>query len=161
MIFGTTNPKFVSGVNTVNLEYSHLDPAFLIPAEIMHESVLTGFRSFVNSNDFARFGVMIYLWKYPNPVTKFEELQTYKNTTVFFYPHSDGDPIWDVDGNDEANFNIKSVTGYYLNDIVDYAVCVVTFEALEHILIEDKRTVITTEGGITLTTEDGDELIIE
>lgn len=160
MIFGTTNPKFVSGANTVDLEYSHLDPAFLIPAEIMHESVFTGFRSFANSNDFARFGVMIFLWKYQNPVTKFEELQTYKNQLVHFYPHSDGQAIWAAEGG-KAEFYIRSVDGYYLKDIVDYAVCIITFEAMEHVNLEEVQVVITTEGGITLTTEGGDELIIE
>ena len=71
-------------VNDLNLEYSIVEPNFLIPAEIMHESVLTGTRTYSKKENYSEFSVMVYLFQYADANTKASAILALENTLVTF-----------------------------------------------------------------------------
>jgi hypothetical protein len=89
-IWGIQHSRIVSGATTVELEHSIIEPNFIISDAIMHESVLTGVRTWSRKRMRTEFTVMEYLFKYANPHTKAREILALENTVVTFYLAIDG-----------------------------------------------------------------------
>jgi len=128
MIFGNSNSKFVSGATTVDLPYSVLDPDWIMPDVLEHQSIISGKKNFINKGYYSEFKVQINLWKYANPNTSFDELESYKFSQVTFYPHKDSDPIKDIFGN-ESQFLISDIEPYYLTSTTQKDIALITFTA--------------------------------
>ncbi len=126
MIFGTSYSKFVSGITTVELPYSVLDPSYMLPDVLVHQSVISGKKNFISKGDYSEFKVQINLWKYANPNATFNQLEGYKFSQVTFYPHKDGDPIKDIYGN-EVQFLISDISEYYLTNTTQKDIALITF----------------------------------
>lgn len=159
MIFGTQHSKFVSGVNEVELTNSRIKPDWNVPSQIMHKSIITGYRSFVNVIDYSFFPVTVFLYQEIDPNAKLQEIKTYRNSLVSFYPYSDGEAVKDSNG-EEVQFFI-TISPFYLNNENIFDGCLIKFVSISPSIIKPSAlAIITTEGGIDLTTEDGRELII-
>jgi hypothetical protein len=90
-IFGEYAPKFISGVNEVELDYWYtITDGPTEDSVIIHESKLTAKRSFISRPAQWEFIGTVNLFKYANPRTKFDELYTYHNKVVTLYKHRDG-----------------------------------------------------------------------
>lgn len=92
-LFGEGNVKFMSGLTTVELEHVVREGNFFKPAIITHESIITGKRTYSRNEKYFEFTLMCNIWKYSDPNAKADELLTYENTVVTFFPWSDGTMI--------------------------------------------------------------------
>lgn len=130
-IFGTSYGKFVTGSNEVLFEHSGIIPSYLNSEWIEHISILTGIKHYLNLKDRSSFIVNINLFKYDDPTTKFAEIFQYKDDTVFFYPHADGDVIKDIYGS-AVGFKMVEITPYYLTQDATYDVLKIKFESTDY-----------------------------
>lgn len=89
-VWGTTPPEMTDGETTCVLEHAVVEPNFLKSAEIMHESVLTGHRSWSRNESYVEFSVMDYLCEYANPNTKALEILAFEDKDVTFTFATDG-----------------------------------------------------------------------
>jgi len=136
MIFGTANSKFVSGATTVDLPSSVLDPSYIIPEVIEHQSVVSGKRNWIPLGYYSDFKLQVNLFKYDDPNTSFNLIESYKFSKVTFYPHKDGDPIKDIFGN-ESQLLISDIEAYYLTNEFQKDIAIITF-------LSDRYTRLTT-----------------
>lgn len=90
MIWGTTGTKINNDESECYLEHSIVEPNFLVPASIMHESKIDGHRSWSKNNNYVAFEVMDYLYMYANPEVKAKEILAFEDTDVTFTFYSDG-----------------------------------------------------------------------
>ena len=114
MIFGLLHPKFqIPGGNFITLEHANIEPSWMQPNLIEHQSVLNGHREWVKvSDEHAEFVITVNLHKYDSAENKFRELLLYRNTEVYFHPHSDAGAIRDANG-DKVLFRIVEMTPFY------------------------------------------------
>lgn len=137
-LFGTSFPKMVSvsGNVTANFEHSLIETEWVEPNIIEHKSVVTGARNYLTSEsdgfgDYSNFTVTLYLSKYDSPAIKFNEIYAFNHTDVYFYPHSDGNPVRDSSNNNVV-FHITDMKLNYL-DTPDFKdVLVVTFKSKKY-----------------------------
>lgn len=127
MILGRLQSKFVVGGTTVLLDHSKLNPKFLIPNEIEHVSILNGVRNYILIGDMSELTIILNLTKYSDPVSKFNEVNSFKHSECLFYPNRDGYPLKDYEKND-ALFYISEVTPYYLTNDDFYDLVLITFK---------------------------------
>lgn len=164
MIFGSQAPQFknTSKTQTVDLDYAVMDPNWFSVREIEHESVINAHREFYKvSNPHAEFSVTIHLFKYPFPNSKFDEIYPYLHQDVYFYPHRDGGPLNDVDGN-EILFHITDIQALYLEQPAYYDVLIITFKSKDPISFTESFTSILTEkDGTNIVTKDGKQIRIK
>jgi len=128
MIFGNSYSKFVSGATTVELPNSILDPDFVLPDLITHQSIMTGKLNYIKKGYYSFFKVMVYLYQRVDPNSDYAELESYRDNQVTFYPHKDGDPIKDIFGN-ETQFLLSNIESYYLTNTVLKDIALLTFKA--------------------------------
>lgn len=131
MIFGSGKPKFVLGVTDHLLDYSMVTGEFL-PEEIEQVSVINGHREFIVKGDYAEFEVLVHLHKYANPRAKFEELYACRGADVVFYPHREGEPLKDGNGNNVL-FHISAMVPGYLQNIVNYDILSIRFRSKDFV----------------------------
>jgi len=122
MIFGELNSKMVSGVNTIDIPYSKIDPEFIISQYTMHRSIITGNLNFRSKGYLSKFKVRVHLFKYASITASYLEFESYKGSLVTFYPHKDKPPIKDIYGN-EVKFLISDIEPFYLNN--DYNIDII------------------------------------
>jgi hypothetical protein len=89
-IFGEQTAKFLYGETEVSLDHCIVSPNFRIPTHIMHQSCLTGKRTYSKNENFISFKAVDYLFKYANPKSKADELLSYEDLQIDFYPFIDG-----------------------------------------------------------------------
>ena len=135
-LLGTTNPKFIVGATTVQLYNAVLSTSFQEPDIITHKSVLTGFKSYVVKGDYSSFDVLVYLYKYSVPKTKFQEIYAYNHQNCYFYPHADGNAIKDSGGTD-VYFHISQMRLEYLDNLNENDILRIRFEAIDYVDIEE------------------------
>lgn len=135
-ILGTTYPKFIVGASTVLLENSVLNTSFQEADILEHKSIMNGYKSYVVNGDYSSFSVLVYLYKYAVPKTKFQEIYAYNHLNCYFYPHSDGLAIKDSGGTD-VYFHISSMKLDYLNNINDFDVLYMNFNSIDYTDVEE------------------------
>ncbi|MDY0082852.1 MAG: hypothetical protein RBR74_06705 [Ignavibacteriaceae bacterium] len=117
MIFGVNAPQFIydpTGVNeTVLLDY-------IIPLRdeaeqeiLIHQSIFTGHREFIQKGFHWIYECKLHLFKYDNPLLKYEELKQYEGLLVRFYRHRDGDYLKDSTGAEVEMFLESVDESYY------------------------------------------------
>ena len=168
MIFGSEEPKFVtqSGV-TVLLGHSNIEPNWMTPNLIEHQSVLNGHREWIEvSGEHAEFSVTINLHKYPSAENKFREIYTHRNSEVYFHPHKDKAAIRDADDN-RVLFKIVEVTPFYLyydEAYVNYDALIIKFRSKDPVDYEKTLNSVFLLGekdGNLITEKDGDAIRIK
>lgn len=147
-IWGEQHSKFVSGINTVDLNYCVVPGNFLSPVSIMHESKLTGLRTWSKNEKYLMFNVAVYLFKETNPNTKATEIEQYENQPVTFYPFADGTISGDM-RIEKIDFRPLSGTE---NDRKDVAILTLISTQWAGSLLHQR---LTDEDGIQFTDEDG------
>jgi len=128
MILGLSSPKFVGtgnpNTNTVLLDYSvYKTFNFAEPRIIKSKAPITGSVNILNLGNWSNFDIIIYLWKYSNPLLTLANLINYRYQNVIFYPHRDklavgdglGLPITDT-SNNPLSFFIAGVKYYSLDN---------------------------------------------
>ena len=115
-IYGTGQPKIItSASNTVYLNYVKIledGPDF---KRLEHKSKIDGDRTFYGKGFFWKYKILMHLFRYNNPRSKFEELEAALYDSVTLYRHSDGDPIKDADDNNCPFFFAESQRIYMEN----------------------------------------------
>ena len=128
MIFGTQNAKFISGVTTVDIPFSIIDPDFIVPQYIVNQSAISGKRNFLKTGYYSEFVVQVNLFKYDDPGVSYNDFETYRGQSVTFHPHKDGDPIQDIFGQD-VQFLISDIEGFYLDNTYEKDLMNIHFKA--------------------------------
>lgn len=135
-IFGTTHPKIIVNIDTT-LDEVLLQHAVVLKDEPELDSygvkaVRTGRRVFNNAGKHWLFQVKVHLWKYADPIAKYLELKSYEGTKVILYRRSDGDAVYDQQGN-PVLFYLSSATSSYTDDTNKLDVLTLTFISVDRL----------------------------
>jgi len=163
-IFGIAGPKFI-GSDDTHVDLDHV----LLPFEqdgpefktIMHESAINRDRNFVHRKYHWIWTGVILLFRYADPLTKYETLMDYLYDSVTFYRHRDKDPFKDSSGT-VVPFVITEIHPFYFTHAWGHDALRITLRSTKVVDIE-KSTVATLvkEDGVTpITTEDGQGIIL-
>lgn len=87
-VWGEISCKLEFGETELILEHSILEPNFFVPEKIVHESKLTGLRTYSKNAHYSEFLITEYLYKYENPNEKADELLDLEDNIVLFTPGS-------------------------------------------------------------------------
>lgn len=135
-IFGTTCPKIIVDLNSSNsevlLEYGVVLKDEPVPTNYHVKAIRTGTKYFTNAGKHWIFVVKIHLWKYEQPDAKYIELKSYEGTKVILYKRSDGDAVYDQQGN-PALFYLSSATSSYTDDTNKLDVLTLTFISVDRL----------------------------
>lgn len=166
MILGDQNCQFeeINGAEIVDLLYSVLEPDFIQPNEIEHESVVNGYRSYTKiSNPHAEFVVTVNLFKYPNPGSMFWKIYQYLHRDVWFYPHKNNTL--------KIRCHITDLKLFYIEQPAHYDRCTITFRSVEPVqyveetftsaLVDKDDNPITDKNGNTIYIKKGPEIFKE
>jgi len=126
-IWGTTTCRINNDSKTTNLVHSIVEPNFMIPAEIMHESSISGKRTWNNPNNYMAFSVMDYLFRYDSPQTQANNLLDFEDSTVTFSFATDGGLV--------LNLYLESVDFYPLLNPYDKDVAVLNLKSIDYVRI--------------------------
>jgi len=144
-IWGTQYCKMVLGGTTVNLLHAIIEPNFMIPDTKMHESKLTGMRTWSRKRVRMEFTVMEYLFKYDDPVAKATEIMSLENNVVTFTFANDGGLTQDM--------YLEPIDIYGLVKPYDYDVAVLNFKSEDWLNISRR---LKTKDGKWIKTKSGD-----
>ena len=90
-VFDTIITKLESGTTTVTMDNVVMKPNPFISAEIMHESIINGVRTYSRDIHLSEFIVKDLLWLYADPAAKAAELLAIENQKFLFTPF---DMMW-------------------------------------------------------------------
>lgn len=90
LVFGTTVATMNDGENEYTFTHGVVAPNFMVHAYKMHESVLTGKRTWSRMNSYVEFEITEYLCKYSNANVRATSLLSFENKEVTFEFASDG-----------------------------------------------------------------------
>ena len=121
MLFGTGSAKFQRSGSEVILYHSNLRPEWSEQNVNTIESIYDHYTTFQNAGDYSNFWVDINLFKYDTDsmiggsADKMEELYpTYLFSSVYFWPHSDGNAVSGSNG-EPSVFFIKEFKHSYID----------------------------------------------
>jgi hypothetical protein len=113
MILGIGEPKFKDSGIVVLLDNCIFTPSFADPDVIEEKSVINGYKDFTGKGSYASFDHVVHLFKYVDPVAKFNELVGYEHSTVDeYYPHRDKTVLGDGLGKCIKNSSSVAVPYY-------------------------------------------------
>ena len=154
-LFGYQNLKFISGANTVELNYVIPEAPGTDNRIIEHESIINTFRSWTNKtdDDHIEVSILIHLFKYANPVSKFTELMSYNHSLVdaLFYDINRL-PFQDAESN-TVRFFIWQIQPLFLFSPKGYDALRITFRSETPVKLDLSTEPIT--GGKVLTDTPG------
>lgn len=158
MILGDQNCQIqdISSSEIIDLLYSNMDPDFIQPNEIEHQSVINGYRSYTKiSNPHAEFVVTIHLFKYSNPGSMFWKIYQYLNKDVWFYPHKNNTL--------KIKCHIVDIKLFYLEQPWHYDACTITFRSVEPVqyIAETFTSVLVDKDDNYITDKDGNRIYIK
>lgn len=135
MIFGLGSPKFVYNATDYLLDYCTMDPSYISPDVVEHNSIISGHKEFVPKGDYAEFKLYINLFKYSNPRAKFEELYACNHKDVIFFPHREGIAIKKAgtSGVTDCLFFISEMLPHYLENLWKYDLLEITLKAKDYV----------------------------
>jgi hypothetical protein len=130
-IFGDLGPKFIDFNTQAEVLLDHWVEVSDNTDDriIVHESELSGERYFINRGSFRDIEGKVHLFKYPNPLNKFEEIYRYRHRFVIFHLHRDRDPFKDFYG-EPVLFYIESIIPQNLTTLDYRDVLYIKFRAL-------------------------------
>lgn len=112
-IFGTEEPKFISGETEVNLDNCVIlkDEADVLNIE--HKDIVNGYRQWSSKGKHWIFEVDVYITKHADPEASYNTLKAYEHEIVTLYRRRDGSPFIN-ENDDEITFFIESIDEIYL-----------------------------------------------
>jgi hypothetical protein len=117
-LFGISYPKFIGNIATtqdeVLLEHSSILEDKPVPYQYSSTSIKTGKKVFKNAGRHWTYKVKVFIYKYADPLAKYQELKSYENSSVWLYRHSDGDTFYNSTL-DKIEFFLVSVNELYLS----------------------------------------------
>jgi len=111
MIF--TPCKILHGLTEIEFDNSVLDGDFIRPELLEHESVVSGYRSFVKNGDRSNLLITDYVYKNADTKTRLQTLQALEGELVSFYPDKNGSAIKNKSG-EVQDFYVQRVIPIYL-----------------------------------------------
>jgi len=159
MIFGDQYPVIEgisSGIKTLLIN-SNLEPDWIQPNEIEHQSVINGYRSYTRvSLPHAEFKVIVNLFKYANPGQAFWNIYQYLGQDVYFYPHGNNETI-------KIKAHLVDITPFYLEQPWHYDACELILRSVEPVSYtqESFDRILITGDGKQVKTKDGKNISIK
>lgn len=147
MIWGSTYCRINNDSLTVNMPHSIIEPNFMIPAQKMHESILTGTRTWSNLNNYLEFSITDYLFKYDSPIAQANHLLALENTIVTF--------AFAIDGGLILSMYLESVDIHPLFQPWRKDIAVLNLKSVEYLRVSRR---IKTKDGKWIKTADGNYL---
>lgn len=90
-VFGEQSTRIEFDEVSLDLEHTIIEPNFMKPNSVLHESVLTGKRTWSRNSRFVEFTFTEYLFMYEDDgVSVLNQLLDMEDQEVTFYLHSDG-----------------------------------------------------------------------
>lgn len=145
MILGLSAPKFVGtgtpNTSTVLLDYSvYKTFNFATPRLIKEKAPITGSVNILNLGSWANFVIVVYLWRYSNPLIALADFINFRYQNVIFYPHRDklvtgdglGLPITDVNNN-PLPFFIAGMKYYSLDNTKQHDCLEINFVSTNYV----------------------------
>lgn len=127
---------YYTAKHEILLDYLNITRDESVPDEIVHQSEVTGDRVFVRNKQHWITRLVINLWKYSDPTSKFREIFHYLGKDVSFYRFRDGDPIQDESGNDVL-FRVVQVQPFHLDDTRTKDQLLITLQSKSWVNISD------------------------
>lgn len=149
MIFGTTKSYILYDSVTTTLPKSTTDFDLLQNQDIRHKSILTGKRTTSRTGDYASFTVTDWLFTEQDPTAKFLSLRDLIDKQVYFYFQGSSLII---------NCYVYEVKPFYIKNAIRYDAVRITLFPLNYFAIS---SVLQTEDGIDILTEDGQKIRTE
>jgi hypothetical protein len=141
-IFGVDHPSFVKDAATVDLEHFEVTKDEPEDFSKKHQSVLTGKRTYVDKGEHWIFEGILNLWKYADPLTKYNEIWAYRKAVVDkLYRRSDNEAIKDVDDN-FVTFKLTQIVPLNLDGPEMADRLFLSFESVDFIDISKSTTVL-------------------
>ncbi|MGE5353920.1 MAG: hypothetical protein ACM3P0_17670 [Acidobacteriota bacterium] len=136
-IWGSAAPKFIYDMGGANETEVLLDRWITIEdepeaKEVILESELEADRDISHKGSYWTFSGKLYLFKYNDPLSKFNEVYQFLNQKVVLYKHRDGEPFKDKDGNN-ALFFIEEITPKNMTTLDYRDVLIIKFISLKAI----------------------------
>lgn len=130
---GVSYPKIVDGASaTINLQYSKIlrdEPEYDM---LMYQSEITGNRNIYIRGYHWVFEILVYLTRYANPKTKFDEIHGAYNEEVDLYRYADNAACKDS-GSTVVKFHFVECVPLYLDDTCRLDACRCKFISTEYI----------------------------
>ena len=126
---------------TVLLDYVRITKDEPEVDELMHQSELTGHREFVDRGDHWVFEVVLNLYKYSDPRSKFEQIYHYRHKNVDLWRHRDGAALADADGNN-VSCRIVEIRPFYLEQSTFRDQLLIRFVSRDYVDFSDGSNII-------------------
>lgn len=127
-IFGYSESKFIFEGTDVFLTHSTIDKKFYPDYEV-NQGLFTGDRDFKTQGYNSEYKVKIQIHKNADVIGTFEDLYQYNHKDVYFFPHSDGEPIKTGDATATQSFHITNMDLTYVDKYGVYDVLDITFKS--------------------------------
>lgn len=131
-IFGIEAPKFDSSGTEVLLDYAVVLRDEPEHEEILFQSVLNNHRTWYDKGDHYTFEVMINLFKYADPLAKFNEIYTHLNSLVTLWRRRDRDAFKDSSG-DVVYFELTEITPVWIDSYIKPDQLILLFESTDYV----------------------------
>lgn len=136
-IFGTAAPKFVfdnggSGEATILLDYARITKDEPDPRVIRHESIVDGHRVYVEKGKYWLFEVELNLFKYSDPLGKYNNIKAFEGEQVTLWRHRDGEQFKKAGGSD-CLFRIMEVTAFAIENVQFRDRLLIKFESVDFV----------------------------
>jgi hypothetical protein len=124
-IFGLDSPKFQSNLGTLEFDNSVLDYAHIVPKTIEHSSVVNSDRNYLNNRFNSAFRIIVNLYKYADPKSKFNEIMSFKGQWGWFFPHKDEDRA-------ARTFHIVRMIPFYIGQTIFFNRILIDIESRQY-----------------------------
>jgi len=127
-IWGEISCKLELGETVLELQHSILQPNFFIPKTIMHESVLTGKRTYSKNYNYSEFEINEYLFRYDDPGSIADQLLNFEDEVILFTP---GELLW------SKYCVVTNVSFYPLQTPYSDDIAIISLVAVDNIILGD------------------------
>jgi len=108
MIFGYQAPRMIHNTTTVDLDHAKVISEEPTTDYVENVSQIDGQRSFANRGTSWTVKILVYLFKYADPLATYQSIVAYKGLQVTLLPHRDGREF------EGTSFILKEVTPFFM-----------------------------------------------
>jgi hypothetical protein len=154
-IFGVNAPKFtydLGGASETEVLLDHWVPISLEPdpKKLVVESELETDREIIYRGEFLTFSGKIYLFKYDDPESKFDQIYQYLYKKVTLWEHRDSTPFKDKDGN-PVLFYVDEINRSYLTTLTYRDVITIKFLSTKAVAHGTSRPIVAQLSELTMS----------